>query len=462
MILELNVSLKGGENMGIRSVSVQGTDASMDSAHGEKKSSASEQESDLFAAMLGSLQGQFNGVGVQPSGVARVSASKPAPPATGGVSMAVAMEKETGVTKGNSSIHEGVIRAATGAGDTVKAGSALRTNLPTGHKATDASETGTANASMREANAVPKKALAANVATSQREPIDWRTGITATSDGHSLRQVQVSAQAHVKSGREAQTSNRGTKVEAEMSGAVDGVTTSLTRALSQSTESLPEKPVVARDVLAGMTISPDKAQSLVAHPMVQASAHKSHSTHGVTGVLAATSNIGQVSAGLPTTFAMNQAVDTQSPMSSGAGAIIDTRAPEAVSILGTMVASQAEQGNAVLHVQVQPHGLGELQIIVAQSANGMDVQVVASQQAAFAWLQGQWNGLQQSMQAAGLAVNSLSLSMASDGQQGRDDRSRGDSRMRSGGVQLVPAISGKQMVSSATTDLDVRLLNLYA
>ncbi|GLG00564.1 hypothetical protein Alches_06030 [Alicyclobacillus hesperidum subsp. aegles] len=458
--------------MGIRSVSVQGTDASMDSAHGAKKSSASEQESDLFAAMLGSLQGQFNGVGVQPSGAARVSASKPAPPATGGVSMAVAMEKETGATKGNSSIHEGVIRAATGAGNTVKAGSALRTNLPTGHKATDASETGTANASMREANAVPKKALAANavpkkalaanVATSQREPIDWRTGITATSDGDSLRQVQVSAQAHAKSGREAQTSNRGTKVEAEISGAVDGVTTSLTRALSQSTESLPEKAVVTRDVLAGMTISPDKAQSLVAHPMIQASAHKSHSTHDVTGVLAATSNIGQVSAGLPTTFAMNQAVDTQSPTSSGAGAIIDARAPEAVSTLGTMVASQAEQGNAVLHVQVQPHGLGELQIIVAQSANGMDVQVVASQQAAFAWLQGQWNGLQQSMQAAGLAVNSLSLSMASDGQQGRDDRSRGDSRMRSGGVQLVPAISGKQMVSSATTDLDVRLLNLYA
>lgn len=460
MILVLNVSLKGGENMGVRSVSAQGTDP-IDSAHGEKKSSPSEKESDLFAAMLGSLQGQFNGIGVQPFGAARVSASKTAPLATGSGSMAVAMEKASSTTKGNSSIYEGVIRTATGAGNMVKAESALRTNLPTGQRAMSASETGTANASMMVANAVHKKALPANVATSQREPFDWRTGITATSDGDTLMQELIPAQALAKSGREVQTSNGGTNVEAEILGAVDEVTRSLTRALSQSTESMPQEPRIARDVPAGMTISPDKAQSLVANPMVQASAHK-RTTHDVPGVLAATGNIGQGSTGLPATFAMNHAVDTQSPISSGSGAIIDARAPEAVSTLGTMVASQAEQGNAVLHVQVQPHGLGELQIIVAQSANGMDVQVVASQQAAFAWLQGQWSDLQQSMQAAGLAVNSLSLSMASNGQQGSDGRSRGDSRMRSGGVQLIPAISGKQMGSSATTDLDVCLLNLYA
>lgn len=153
---------------------------------------------------------------------------------------------------------------------------------------------------------------------------------------------------------------------------------------------------------------------------------------------------------------------SQSSASTTSSATVDVRDANAASELGTVVATRVEDGNTTLHVQVEPGGMGQLQVIVTQSTSGMHVQVVASQQAALSWLQGQLNDLQQSMQAAGLSVSSLSLTMASDGQAGRGDRENGRSGSRTGSVQassIRAGVEGRR--GSAMPDSDAQLINLY-
>ncbi|GMA59008.1 flagellar hook-length control protein FliK [Alicyclobacillus sacchari] len=446
--------------MGIRAVGAQGSSGPTDATQGENRSKASGTEADLFAAMLGSLQGPLPGLPVQLPGSVGSPASKPGAKEANHMSVDLLAAQAAKATGSTLSVDEAGMRAAK-----------RFPNMPptrVDHHAGQnmaASATETLSTSVSQVNAVSNQALlSSRLATSKREVLSSGTSVAATlGDGGEIAETaRATAQTETRSHIHDERDRSETKALSDVLRHSAASASNMNHVGAPLAQALGSRLVDGMDQKAGVSASREKQLgTMMAGQMSQANAHKLRANHEGTPVLASTANIGQVSAQWDAAHTSNQTVDPHTPAHTAFGSVIDARASGAVTTLGTMVAAHAEQGNALLHIQVQPHGLGELQIIVTQSGNGMDVQVVASEQAAFAWLQGQLNDMQQSMQAAGLNVSSMSLSMASDGQRDRGDRSNGESRMQANSVPSAQSVARKQSVSAAITDLDARLLNLY-
>ncbi|GMA61563.1 flagellar hook-length control protein FliK [Alicyclobacillus fastidiosus] len=98
---------------------------------------------------------------------------------------------------------------------------------------------------------------------------------------------------------------------------------------------------------------------------------------------------------------------------------VDVRQPDALSQFGQLISVKADAGNSKLQVQILPQGMGQLGVTVTKGADGLQIQVVASQAATFAWLNQQMPALQQNLQELGLNVSNFQLSYGqSDAQTG--------------------------------------------
>ncbi|MFB5191432.1 flagellar hook-length control protein FliK [Alicyclobacillus fastidiosus] len=115
-------------------------------------------------------------------------------------------------------------------------------------------------------------------------------------------------------------------------------------------------------------------------------------------------------------------VETKAPVSSeqaSGAAQVDVRQPDALSQFGQLISVKAAADNSKLQVQILPQGMGQLDVTVTKGADGLQIQVVASQAATFAWLNQQMPSLQQNLQDLGLNVANFQLSYGqSDAQTG--------------------------------------------
>lgn len=160
-----------------------------------------------------------------------------------------------------------------------------------------------------------------------------------------------------------------------------------------------------------------------------------------------------VNSGSPGSLAMTASVASnpqagQAQSSNPSNPSVDMRDPSALTQFGQILSTNVNQDKTSFHVQIVPQGMGQLDVTVTKGPDGVQVQVSATQAATYDWLNQELPNLQQSLEAAGVQVSGMKLSLGQgDGDKEKERKERDSHRSPVSGISAQGGVSASPTTS---------------